>query len=427
MKTFPSFAALLAGLALLLAGQASAQVPDPVSSTPPVPAPPQLAAASYILMDYNSGRVLVESNPDLRVEPASITKLMTAYVVFHELKQGKIALEDAITISENAWRTGGSRMFVDPTMQVTLEDLLRGMVIQSGNDASVALAEYVAGTEQAFADLMNHFAEQLGMTNTHFMNSTGLPDPEHYTTARDVALLSLATVRDFPEYYGWYSEKEFTFNNIRQHNRNTLLWRDPAIDGLKTGHTESAGYCLAASAMRDGMRLISAVMGSSSESSRASETQTLLNYGFRFFETVLLYQAGQELSRARVWKGLAEEVPLGLGEGLYVTIPRGRYEDLEAQVKLQPELTAPLAAGAEVGRIDIDLGEERIASRALLTLSAVEEAGFFGSAWDGLKLWIGGMFGDEDEAEEGAGEAGAGDESAAEPAPKETTQDEPAE
>jgi D-alanyl-D-alanine carboxypeptidase (penicillin-binding protein 5/6) len=377
---------------------AQAQVPDAVDSAPPIPAPPQLGATSYILMDFNSGRVLVESNPDMRVEPASITKLMTAYVVFGELTKGKIALDQVVPVSEAAWRSEGSRMFIDPTMQVSVADLLRGMVIQSGNDASVALAEYVAGTEQAFADLMNHFGEQLGMRDTHFMNSTGLPDPEHYTTARDVAILSLATIRDFPDFYAWYAEKEFTFNGIRQHNRNTLLWRDPAIDGLKTGHTESAGFCLAASAMRDGMRLISAVMGSASEASRASETQTLLNYGFRFYETVQLYQAGKDLAQARVWKGMTEEVPLGLGEPLFVTIPRGRYEDLDAQVQIQPQLTAPLAAGAVVGQIEVRLGDELVASRDLQTLSAVEEAGFFGSAWDGLSLWFGGLF-EDDEAE----------------------------
>ena len=396
MNKFPLISLLLAGFLSL----AQAQVPDAASSVPPVPAPPQIGATSYILMDYNSGRILVENNADMRVEPASITKLMTAYVVFHELAQGKITLDQMVPVSEHAWRTGGSRMFIDPTMQVSVEDLLRGMVIQSGNDASVALAEFVAGSEPAFAGLMNHFAEQLGMTGTHFVNATGLPDPEHYTTARDVAILSLATIRDHPEFYAWYSEKEFTFNDIRQHNRNTLLWRDPAIDGLKTGHTESAGYCLAASAMRDGMRLISAVMGSASEASRASESQTLLNYGFRFFETVQLYQAGQELARARVWKGLVEEVPLGLGEELFVTIPRGRYDDLEAQVQMQPELTAPLEAGVAVGRINVPLDGELVSGRDLLTLAAVEPAGFFGSAWDGLKLWIDGLFEDDEVATE---------------------------
>ena len=249
----------------------------------PVPAAPQLGANSYLLMDFNSGRILVEREPDIPVEPASITKLMTSYVVFAELAEGNISLDEKVNVSERAWRTGGSRMFIEPGMEVTVEQLLLGMVVQSGNDASVALAEHVAGSEEAFASLMNHFSEMLGMTGTNFENSTGLPSEQHYTTARDIAILSAAIIRDFPDYYTWYSEKEYTFNAIRQHNRNTLLWRDPAIDGLKTGHTETAGYCLAASAMRDGMRLISAVMGSSSESSRASETQTLLNYGFRFF------------------------------------------------------------------------------------------------------------------------------------------------
>lgn len=378
----------------------SAQAPVPNSAGPrPVPAAPQIGANSYLLMDFHSERILVEHNADLRVEPASITKLMTAYVVFSELRQGNITLEETVTISEKAWRTGGSRMFIEPGMQVTMEDLIRGMVIQSGNDASVALAEHVAGSEDAFASLMNHYSELLGMTQTNFVNSTGLPDPDHFTTARDIVLLSTATVRDFPEYYPWYSEKEFTFNSIRQHNRNTLLWRDPAIDGLKTGHTEAAGYCLAASAIRDGMRLVSAVMGSASESSRASESQTLLNYGFRFFETVQLYEAGKELSSARVWKGMSEEVTMGLAEALFVTIPRGRYEDLEAQVEIEPELSAPLEAGQVVGTINVNLGDELVASRDLVTLGSVEEAGFFGSTWDSMRLWMSGLFDDDASAE----------------------------
>jgi len=368
------------------------------SGARPVPAAPQIGANSYLLQDFNSGRILVEQNADMRVEPASITKLMTAYVVFSELNQGNITLEETAAVSEVAWRTGGSRMFIEPLMQVTVEELIRGMVIQSGNDASVALAEHVAGSEEAFASLMNHYGELLGMTETNFVNATGLPDPDHYTTARDIVILSTATIRDFPEYYPWYSEKEYTFNSIRQHNRNTLLWRDPAIDGLKTGHTEAAGYCLASSAMRDGMRLVSAVMGSASESSRASESQTLLNYGFRFFETVQLYEAGKELASTRVWKGLSEEVALGLSEPLFVTIPRGRYDDLEAQIELEPELSAPLLEGQVVGKINVQLGDELVASRDLVTLGAVEEAGFFGSTWDSLKLWMNGLFEDEDEA-----------------------------
>ena len=380
-----------------------AQTPVPnTAGARPVPAAPQVGANSYLLQDFNSGRILVEHNADLRVEPASITKLMTAYVVFSELNEGNITLEETVAVSEKAWRTGGSRMFIEPGMQVSVEDLIRGMVIQSGNDASVALAEHVAGSEEAFASLMNHYAELLGMSETNFMNATGLPDPDHYTTARDIVALSAATIRDFPDYYSWYSEKEFTFNGIRQHNRNTLLWRDPAIDGLKTGHTEAAGYCLATSAMRDGMRLVSAVMGSSSESSRASQSQTLLNYGFRFFETVQLYEAGSELAKARVWRGLTEEVALGLSDALFVTIPRGRYDDLEAQVQMEPELSAPLEEGQVVGTINVQLGEELVASRNLVTLAAVEEAGFFGSTWDSLKLWMNGLFEDEEDASNGA-------------------------
>ena len=390
--------------ALILAGLASvalAQTPVPNKPTPnagarPVPAAPTLGAKSYMLMDFNSGRILIEHNVDLQVEPASITKLMTSYVVFKELAEGNISLEETAPVSEKAWRTGGSRMFISPDMQVSVEDLLRGMVIQSGNDASVALAEYIAGSEAAFAGLMNHYAELLGMTGTSFINSTGLPDPQHYTTARDIVVLSAAIIREFPGYYEWYSEKEFTFNEIRQHNRNTLLWRDPAIDGLKTGHTEAAGYCLAASAKRDGMRLISAVMGSASETNRASESQTLLNYGFRFFETVQLYQAGQELARGHVWKGLTEEVTLGLEEPLFVTIPRGRYDDLDAQVEMKPELSAPLLAGVTVGKITVQLGDDLVASRKLVTLSAVEEAGFFGRSWDEVRIWMDGLFEDDE-------------------------------
>lgn len=377
----------------LLAPFAHAQ---PTGGPMPVPAPPELGAVSYILNDFHSGKVLVEKNADQRVEPASITKVMTTYVVFNELAQGNISLEDMVPVSERAWRTGGSRMFIDPSMQVSVEDLLRGVIVQSGNDASVALAEYVAGSEDAFAGVMNHYAEVLGMSNSHFMNSTGLPHEDHYTTARDVATLSAAVIRDFPEYYRWFSEKEFTFNEIRQHNRNTLLWRDPAIDGLKTGHTDSAGYCLASSAQRDGMRLISVVMGSDSESNRASDSQSLLNYGFRFFETMQLYKARDELAQARVWKGMSENVTVGIADPLFVTIPRGRYDDLEAQVELQPQLEAPLEENTVVGQITINLADELIAERPLITLGAVEPSGFFGRTWDSLKLWVGGWFGDDE-------------------------------
>lgn len=361
----------------------------------PIPAPPTLGANSYILVDFNSGDTLVESNPDIRVEPASITKVMTSYVVFTELKAGNIQLTDKVNVSENAWRTGGSRMFIEPGMEVTVEQLIQGMVVQSGNDASVALAEHLAGTEEAFAGLMNHYAEQLGMTNSHFINATGLPHEDHYTTARDVATLSNALIRQFPEYYYWYSEKEYSFNNIRQHNRNNLLWRDPAVDGLKTGHTEAAGYCLAASAKRDGMRLVSVVMGSASESSRVNESQSLLNYGFRFFETIQLYKAGQELAQGKVWKGEKDQVRLGIRDELFVTIPRGRYDDLDAQVEMRPELIAPIADGETVGRISIRLEDAEIANRDLIALEAVPEAGFFGRTWDGVTMWFGSLFGDD--------------------------------
>lgn len=384
----------LASLLCLAAATATAQTPVPPPGMP-MPAAPQLGATSYLLMDYNSGKVLVEHEADAPVEPASITKIMTSYVVFQELASGNVALDDVVTISENAWRAIGSRMFLEPNMEVTVEELIKGLVIQSGNDASIALAEYLAGTEAAFAGVMNHNAQLLGMSNTHFMNATGLPDENHYTTARDVALLSIALIRDFPDYYRWYAEKEFTFNNIRQHNRNNLLWRDPAVDGLKTGHTEAAGYCLAASAKREGMRLVSVVMGSASEQSRVSESQSLLNYGFRFFETVQLYEAGQVLATGRVWKGEAEEVSMGLAEDLFITIPRGRYDDLQASLEVRPRLLAPLDVGQHVGRIRIELGDELVASRDLVTLESVTPSGFFSRAMDGMRLWFGGLFGDE--------------------------------
>jgi D-alanyl-D-alanine carboxypeptidase (penicillin-binding protein 5/6) len=390
---------LIIAIAIALPLAVMAQSPPRPTPIPPkglpTPAAPSLGANSYILVDFNSGHVLVESNPDMPVEPASITKVMTSYVVFTELAGGNINLTDTVTVSETAWRTGGSRMFIEPSMQPTIEQLMKGMVIQSGNDASVALAEHLAGTEDAFAGLMNHYATLLGMTNSHFMNSTGLPHEDHYTTARDVATLSIALIKDFPEFYRWYSEKEYSFNNIRQHNRNNLLWRDPAVDGLKTGHTEAAGYCLAASAKRDGMRLISVVLGSGSESSRVNESQSLLNYGFRFFETIQLYKAGQELAQGKVWKGEQDQIKLGIADELFVTIPRGRYDDLDAQVEMRPELIAPIAGGEEVGQISIRLEDKEITSRGLVALESVNEAGFFGRTWDGMSMWFGGLFGDD--------------------------------
>ncbi|MBE9547978.1 MAG: D-alanyl-D-alanine carboxypeptidase [Proteobacteria bacterium] len=363
----------------------------------PAPAAPQLNARSYFLQDFQSGTILAEKDADLRVDPASITKLMTSYVVFHELAQGKLALTDMATISEKAWRTEGSRMFIEVDKQVLIEDLIKGMVIQSGNDASVALAEHIAGTEEAFASMMNHYAAELGMTNSHFMNATGLPHTEHYVTARDIAKISAAIIAEFPAYYAWYSEKEFTFNKIRQHNRNTLLWRDPSVDGLKTGHTEAAGYCLAASAIQKGMRLVAVVMGADSQKARATDAQAMLNYGFRFFETHQLYQADQKITDAVVWKGESEEIELGIADDFFVTIQRGRYDALDARVTIDPELSAPISKGQVLGLLQIFLDDEEIGSRPLLAMGDITEAGFFGRSYDSMRLWFSGLFGDDNE------------------------------
>lgn len=376
---------LLAGLLLAASGLSPAQSP--------VPAAPSVGATSYVLVDYHSDTLVAELDADARVEPASITKLMTSYVVFSEIAEGNMSLSDEVLISEKAWRTEGSRMFIEVGTRVTVEELLKGVIIQSGNDASVALAEFVGGTEDVFADMMNEAARKLGMTNTHYVNATGLPHPEQYTTARDVARLSDALISQFPDFYNWYSEREYTYNGIRQHNRNRLLWRDPSVDGLKTGHTESAGYCLVTSALRDGMRLISVVMGTDSEEARATASQALLNYGFRFFETYQLYEAGDELSVEPVWKGAADDVSLGVDSDLFVTIPRGRYDALEARLEVNGTLTAPLASGEEVGRLVISLDDEDLADRPLVALDAVEQAGFFGRSIDGFRLWVGGLFG----------------------------------
>lgn len=363
----------------------------PATAAPgPVPAPPSVGGTSYILMDFASGQTLIEREPDMRVEPASITKIMTAYAVFKELRDDDIALDEEVVISENAWRTGGSRMFVEVGTRVTVEDLLEGVIVQSGNDASVALAEHVAGSEDAFAGLMNHYAAELGLEGTHFTNATGLPHEDHYTTARDVALLSRALIQEFPDYYTWFAEKEFTYNGIRQHNRNSLLWRDPAVDGLKTGHTESAGYCLAASAKRDGMRLISALMGANSEKKRADDTQALLNYGFRFFESHRLYEAGKPLKQFNVWKGEAEQVQAGIRRDIQVAIPRGSYENLEATMELASRIMAPVAEGQELGVLRVALDGEVLASAQLVALEAVPQGGWWTRLSDSVSLWFAG-------------------------------------
>ncbi len=360
----------------------------PALAAPPVPAPPRIDARAYLLQDFDSGRILVEHGSHERVEPASLTKLMTAYIVFSELRSQNLHLDEKVHISEKAWRTGGSKMFIEVDTKVSIEDLLKGMIVQSGNDASVALAEHVAGSEDAFASLMNEYAIALGMKNTHFVNSTGLPHPDHYTTAYDLALLTRALIRDFPEYYRWYSQRKFEYNDIVQYNRNKLLWRDESVDGVKTGHTKAAGYCLIASAKRGDMRLISVVLGARSESARAQESQKLLNYGFRFYETHRLYEAGKPLTTTRVWKGAVEQLPLGLAEPLYVTIPRKQYDQLEARLHIEPLIIAPVPRGNAYGTLEVRLGEQALASRPLIALQDVAEGGLFQRLGDEVLLWF---------------------------------------
>lgn len=373
---------------LVLFAALAGLLPTTAGASIPIPQPPQLAADSYLLMDFHSGRVLAEKNADQRVEPASITKLMTAYVVMQALESGSISLNDKVQVSEKAWRTPGSRMFIEVGNRVSVENLMKGMIIQSGNDASVALAEYVAGTEEAFADLMNRFARRLGMKNSHFVNATGLPAEEHYVTARDIALLSQAIIREFPEHYALYSREEFTWNGIHQSNRNSLLYRDPSVDGLKTGHTDSAGYCLVTSALRDGMRLISVVMGTESEEARASASQSLLNWGYRFFETHKLYAAGNPLTEARVWKGAMEKVGLGLQRDMYVTIPRGSYDQLKAYMDVATTVVAPVSPQQALGEVKVELDGKTIAERRLHALAPVEEGGLWRRMVDSVLLWF---------------------------------------
>ncbi len=363
-------------------------VSSAVAVVTPSPTAPTVAAKSYILQDFASGRVLAEQNSDQRLPPASITKLMTAYVVAHELKAGNITLADDVLISEKAWRMVGSRSFIEVNTKVSVEALLRGMIIQSGNDAAVALAEHIAGSEETFAQMMNQYAQQLGMINTNYRNATGLPDPDHYTTARDIATLSAAIIGEFPEEYKWYSEKQYTYNGITQHNRNKLLWRDSSVDGLKTGHTEEAGYCLAASAVRNDMRLISVVLGTRSENARAQETQKLLNFGFRFFESHELYKVGQEVTETKVWKGQQKQLKLGLASTLSVTVPRGKYKELVATTSLNTPIVAPIAQGTALGEVQISLGDELIATQPLVAIQTVEQGSWFRRIIDTILMLI---------------------------------------
>ncbi|PMR77054.1 D-alanyl-D-alanine carboxypeptidase family protein [Billgrantia endophytica] len=383
-------------LSLVLAiPQALAQaVPTPQTM---IPAPPQIAAKSWFLMDADSGRVLVEHNADERLPPASLTKLMTAYLVERELDRGNISLDDTVRVSENAWRTGGSKMFIEVNNDVAIRDLLYGIIIASGNDASVAVAEHLAGGEAPFADLMNQHATRLGLQNTNFTNATGLPHPEQYSSARDMALLSRYIINDYPEHYAIYSEKYFTYSDIRQPNRNRLLWRDPTVDGLKTGWTTEAGYGLVASAKRDDMRLISVVMGTSSEEARAQETQKLLSYGFRYYETMNLYEQGAVLNSPRIWGGDKNELRLGVDEDVFMTVPRARNEELSARLDIRQDMTAPISQGERVGTLEVRLGDDIVGEQPLVALESIEEGGIFKRLLDQVRRFfsnlVGGWFG----------------------------------
>ena len=351
-----------------------------------IPAAPQIGAESYLVIDAATGDVLASENARMRLPPASLTKIMTSYIIADEIEQGRITLDDRVPISVKAWRMEGSRMFIREGTEVSVADLLRGIVIQSGNDASVAMAEYIAGDEEAFAGLMTQTAKSLGMNNTSFMNSTGLPDEMHYTTAEDLAILTHALINRFPEHYAIYSEKYFSYNDIRQANRNALLWRDDSVDGVKTGHTQAAGYCLVASAMENDTRLISVVMGARDERTRAAESQKLLNYGFRYYETVNLYAAGSSLKRVRVWSGLHESLEVGLDDAITLTIPRGGRDQLKAEINLQDVIEAPIERGQTLGALTLSLGDEMLVERPVVALNPVQAAGWLSSTLDDVQL-----------------------------------------
>lgn len=353
-----------------------------------IPAAPTINASSYLVMDFASGHLLVEENIDKRLPPASLTKIMTTYVVANEIKNGNLDLKDEVLVSEKAWRTQGSRMFIEVGTRVTVDELLNGVIIQSGNDASVALAEHISGTEEVFADLMTQHAKRLGMTNTNFTNSTGLPDENHYTTARDLAILARAYINDLPENYKRHSIKEYTYNDIKQQNRNKLLWRDSSVDGMKTGHTEAAGYCLVTSAERDGMRLISVVMGSEGANARAKASQALLNYSYRFYETHKLYSAGEKVTSVPVWKADVETINLGAGEDVHITVPRGQYDKLEPVVEVNSNIIAPVETGQQKGVLNIKLENEIVASVPLMTLEQIPQGGLLNRIKDEIRLML---------------------------------------
>ncbi|MEW6098906.1 MAG: D-alanyl-D-alanine carboxypeptidase family protein [Pseudomonadota bacterium] len=360
-----------------------------------VPQPPEIAAKSYLLLDMNSNQILAARDPDARADPASLTKLMTAYVVFGALRDKKIALNQQLPVSVRAWderKGGASVMFIEPRMQVTVEDLLKGMIVVSGNDASVALAEGVAGSVEGFVELMNREAQRMGLKNTQFKNVTGITEPGHYSTARDLAVIASHIIRDFPDFYSFYSIKEYRFNNITQPNRNLLLRRDPSVDGMKTGYTSAAGYCLISSAQRDfpngKRRLLSVVLNTTSMEARANESQKLLNWGFQAFDAIKLFDANQPIATPQVWKGKASQAKLGSPSAVYITVPKGEGNNVKTQIERVDPLVAPLTKGQQVGKLKITVGEQVIAERPLVVLEGVEQSGVFGRAWDAIRLWI---------------------------------------
>lgn len=370
------FASLLALLLLFLVQPLSAATP------------PEIKAEGHLLIDMLSGQVLAENNADVRLEPASLTKIMTAHVVFHEIAEKRINLDDLVTVSEKAWKMGGSRMFIEVNKKVSVEELLKGLIIQSGNDAAVALAEHVAGSEDAFAILMNKEATRLGTTGTNFVNASGMPDPNHYTTPYDIAKIAQATILEYPKFYEWYAIKEYTYNKITQKNRNTLLWQDKSVDGVKTGHTEAAGYCLVASAKRDGTRLLSVIMGTESKAARAKESSKLLNYGFRFFETRKILSGTAALKTVKIWKGDADQVQVGVVRDVYMTYPRGQRDKLKAQMVMSTPLEAPVRKGQQLGSVIINLDGKKQKSVPLVALSGIGEGGFFSRMTDSVMLWF---------------------------------------
>ncbi len=354
----------------------------------PIPAAPSINAKSYLVLDHNSGKLIAEKSSHERLAPASITKLMTAYVTFKKLAEGSISLEDMVPISQRAYDSEGSRMFVEINSKVAMEDLIQGMIVQSGNDASIAIAEFIGGSEEVFATLMNYHADALGMEGSQFINSTGLPAEGHYSTAWDIAKLASAIINEFPEYYRWYSQKSFTYNDIKQHNRNTLLWTDSSVDGMKTGATEEAGYCLVSSALRGDMRLVAVVLGTPTKKGRADASQSLLNYAFNFYKTHRLYEAGAPLGTVKIWKADDQNLSVGLEEELYITIPKGQYDSLEASMNLQEPFSAPIQAQTPLGSVTIKLQDDVVAQVPLIALRDVPEGSWLRRLSDTVMLWF---------------------------------------